>query len=247
MLHPEMYYFVQKECTPGAWHAENHRISNYSLVFVMEGGAHYTIDGQNYEPKVGNVIFIKPGGVRSYSTEGMRCTAIDFRLPEGENIEMDTMQLRSDLDEFSRLFQEIRYEWLQKRTGYEMKCQGLFALVLHRLLYEEDPGRRNLHVEAIRRYILAHYCEEITVQSLAQRQGLNPVYCGALFRREEGCTIAAFISRVRINKAADLLLFTNQDLTYISQETGFADCSHLIRTFKKWKGMTPKQWKKSLK
>ena len=58
MLHPEMYYFVQKECTPGAWHAENHRISNYSLVFVMEGGAHYTIDGQNYEPKVGNVIFI---------------------------------------------------------------------------------------------------------------------------------------------------------------------------------------------
>ena len=109
MLHPEMYYFIQKECIPGVWHAENHRISHYSLVFVMEGGAHYTIDGQNYEPQVGDVIFIKPGGVRSYSTEGMRCTAIDFRLPEGERIELDTMLYRSDLDEFSRLFQEIRY------------------------------------------------------------------------------------------------------------------------------------------
>lgn len=239
MLHPEMYYFVQKECTPGAWHAENHRISNYSLVFVMEGGAHYTIDGQNYEPKVGNVIFIKPGGVRSYSTEGMRCTAIDFRLPEGENIEMDTMQLRSDLDEFSRLFQEIRYEWLQKRTGYEMKCQGLFALVLHRLLYEEDPGRRNLHVEAIRRYILAHYCEEITVQSLAQRQGLNPVYCGALFRREEGCTIAAFISRVRINKAADLLRTGEYTVGEVAERVGFKDIYYFSNTFKKQMGISP--------
>ena len=34
---------------------------------------------------------------------------------------------------------------------------------------------------------------------------------------------------------------TNLDLTSISNETGFADCSHLIRTFKKWKGVTPGQ------
>ena len=120
-----------------------------------------------------------------------------------------------------------------------MKCQGLFGLVLHRLLYEEDPGRRNLHVEAIRRYILAHYCEEITVQSLAQRQGLNPVYCGALFRREEGCTIAAFISRVRINKAADLLRTGEYTVGEVAERVGFKDIYYFSNTFKKQMGISP--------
>ena len=51
-----------------------------------------------------------------------------------------------------------------------------------------------------------------------------------------------YIEFVRINRVTDLLLFTNLDLTYISQETGFSDCSNLIRTFRKWKGCTPRQW-----
>lgn len=77
--------------------------------------------------------------------------------------------------------------------------------------------------------------------------GMSYSYFAKLFRETYNQSCKEYIEFTRINKAADLLLFTNQDLTYISQETGFADCSHLIRTFKKWKGMTPKQWKKSLK
>ena len=33
------------------------------------------------------------------------------------------------------------------------------------------------------------------------------------------------------------------DLTYISQETGFSDCSHMIKTFRKYKNITPKQYR----
>lgn len=44
-----------------------------------------------------------------------------------------------------------------------------------------------------------------------------------------------------LNKAQDLLFHTDYDLNYIAQETGFFDCSHFIRTYKKWKGITLKQ------
>ncbi|MGN1090834.1 MAG: helix-turn-helix domain-containing protein [Huintestinicola sp.] len=44
-------------------------------------------------------------------------------------------------------------------------------------------------------------------------------------------------------KAEELLLFTDYDLNYISQETGFSDCSHLIKSFKKYRGITPKQFR----
>lgn len=42
-------------------------------------------------------------------------------------------------------------------------------------------------------------------------------------------------------KAQDLLLNSDFDLDYIAQETGFYDCSHFIRQYKKWRGITPKQ------
>ena len=37
------------------------------------------------------------------------------------------------------------------------------------------------------------------------------------------------------------------DLNYISEETGFADCSHFIRVFKRKYEVTPKQFRKENK
>ena len=52
-----------------------------------------------------------------------------------------------------------------------------------------------------------------------------------------------YIEYIRVTKAEDLLLFSDYDLTYISQETGFSDCSHMIKTFRKYKNITPKQYR----
>ena len=69
-------------------------------------------------------------------------------------------------------------------------------------------------------------------------------YFAKLFRETYNQSCKEYIEFTRINKAADLLLFTNQDLTYISQETGFADCSHLIRSFKEKYGVSPHQYRR---
>ena len=109
------------------------------------------------------------------------------------------------------------------------------------------PDDYDASIYSISKYIEQHCGEPLRVHELAQMCGMSYSYFAKLFRETYNQSCKEYIEFTRINKAADLLLFTNQDLTYISQETGFADCSHLIRTFKKWKGMTPKQWKKSLK
>lgn len=100
----------------------------------------------------------------------------------------------------------------------------------------------NYNFEQITEYINAHYNEPLQVQALADYCGMSYSYFAKLFRETYGRPCKEYIEYVRINKATDLLLFTNQDLNYISQETGFADCSHLIRTFRKQKGCTPRQW-----
>ena len=104
-----------------------------------------------------------------------------------------------------------------------------------------EDGKLRVMALAVPKALLNSYSQ------LAQMCGLSYSYFAKLFRETYNQSCKEYIEFTRINKATDLLLFTNQDLTYISQETGFADCSHLIRTFKKWKGMTPKQWKKTLK
>lgn len=104
----------------------------------------------------------------------------------------------------------------------------------------------NPYFEQITEYIEAHYKEALRVQSLAKRCGMSYSYFAKSFRELYGRSCKEYIEFVRMNKVMDLLLFTNLDLNYISQETGFADCSHLIRTFKKYKGCTPKQWKRKV-
>lgn len=100
----------------------------------------------------------------------------------------------------------------------------------------------NHEFEHIAEYIKSHYNEPLRIHDLAERCGMSYSYFAKLFRRNYHQSCKEYIEFVRINRVTDLLLFTKLDLTYISQETGFSDCSHLIRTFRKWKGCTPRQW-----
>jgi len=68
-------------------------------------------------------------------------------------------------------------------------------------------------------------------------------YFAKSFHNLYGRSCKEYIEFIRISKAEELLLFTDCDLSYISQETGFADSSHLIKTFRRLKGMTPRQYK----
>ncbi|MCI8746447.1 MAG: AraC family transcriptional regulator [Lachnospiraceae bacterium] len=95
----------------------------------------------------------------------------------------------------------------------------------------------------ITEYIDKHYNEPIKISSLAGMCGMSYSNFAKLFKQTYHQSCKEYIEFIRLNKAEDLLLMTNLDLTTISSETGFADCSHLIRTFKKWKGVTPGQWR----
>lgn len=78
---------------------------------------------------------------------------------------------------------------------------------------------------------------------IAKKCGLSYSCFAKKFREQYGMSCKQYIERMRLYKAEDFLLFTEFDLNYISQETGFSDCSHLIKCFKKYKGVTPKKFR----
>ncbi len=98
-------------------------------------------------------------------------------------------------------------------------------------------------VFSITEYIDANMERNIRVADVAALCGMSYSYFAKKFLAIYGKTCKEYIEEMRIYKAEEFLIFTDFDLTYISQETGFSDCSHMIRCFKKRKGITPKQFR----
>lgn len=90
-------------------------------------------------------------------------------------------------------------------------------------------------------YIDTHSGESLEIQDLAAMCHMSYSHFAKLFRENYGRSCKEYITYIRLVKAQDLLLHTDYDINYIALETGFFDCSHFIRTYKKWKGITPKQ------
>lgn len=98
-------------------------------------------------------------------------------------------------------------------------------------------------IYTITEYIDAHSSENLLITDLAQMCGMSYSNFARSFKMIYRQSCKRFINFIRISKAADYLIFTDYDLNYISQETGFSDCSHFIKTFKEIKGITPKQFR----
>lgn len=98
-------------------------------------------------------------------------------------------------------------------------------------------------LETVTEYIDMHSSEKLNIAEIADLCNMSYSYFAKSFHQMYGRSCKDYLEFVRVSKAENLLLYTNLDLTYISLETGFSDCSHLIKTFKKWKGITPKQFR----
>lgn len=96
----------------------------------------------------------------------------------------------------------------------------------------------------ITEYIDSHIQDTLKVEELAELCHMSYSYFAKRFRELYGQSCKKYIAFIRMCKAEELLVSTGQDLNYISQETGFSDCSHFIKAFKETHGMTPKQYRR---
>ncbi len=99
-------------------------------------------------------------------------------------------------------------------------------------------------------YNITEYIDEalntrISVSEIASRCNMSYSYFAKMFLSIYGCSCKEYIERQRLYRVEELLIYTDFDLSYIAQETGYSDCSHMIKSFKKNKGATPKQYRKT--
>lgn len=96
---------------------------------------------------------------------------------------------------------------------------------------------------AIMDYIYDHLHEKIYLDDIADELGMNKTYLCKMFRTETGLSIGDYIYRRKVEAAQNMIKYSDYSYIDISNILAFSSHSHFIACFKKYTGMTPKQFK----
>jgi len=121
------------------------------------------------------------------------------------------------------------------------------AKVLSTRAYEHqaDPLLEE-RINTVVNYITEHFTDDISLDEVAALVRLSPTFFSRYFRRATGHRFIDFVTRMRISKACERLELTQDPITNICFEVGFANVANFNRHFLKIKGMTPRQYRDSL-
>lgn len=92
-------------------------------------------------------------------------------------------------------------------------------------------------------YIYNHIHDRITIEDLAAYTDLSPSYLSRLFKKELGISVSDYIREKKIDKAQNLLKYSDFTPVEIANYLSFSSQSHFIQTFEKLVGMTPKKYR----
>ena len=139
-----------------------------------------------------------------------------------------------DVEQLSCVFQKIVSEIHTTETGDSELP-----------LTAQAPSAYLAHVNNIKEYIHAHYCEPITTQNVADAVFLSVSHANYCFRSISECSIFDYIVSIRMEEAKRLLRETDLQITVIPEMVGYKGKTNFYLAFKKFTDMSPAQYRKS--
>lgn len=93
-------------------------------------------------------------------------------------------------------------------------------------------------------YIFANLNRDISLKELADYCRLTPTYLSAVFKKETGNSVMAFVTARKIYYASTLLSATHMQIQEVARHTGYQDVSYFTRVFRRKTGVTPSQYRR---
>jgi AraC-like DNA-binding protein len=109
--------------------------------------------------------------------------------------------------------------------------------------------KKSILIERIKNLIveMIHYSDELptltTSVFISEKLGYNYTYLADLFSEVTGTTINHFIILHKIERAKELLMYDELNLTEIAYKLNYSSVAHLSNQFKKITGLTPSFFK----
>lgn len=140
--------------------------------------------------------------------------------------------------------------------GYEFAVREFLSKVLFLLSGQKSPAQKKPSDKMLRDadrvkqmlwFIQEHFGEEITIAQIAESASVSESECLRCFRKNIGTTPIQYVKQYRIQKAAELLLATEQKIVDIGIQCGFQEMSYFARSFREQRGCTPSQYRQQVR
>lgn len=144
----------------------------------------------------------------------------------------------------------------RNKIPYDLRTTISYLIGLLRIIEKDVSGKKpavvktdqvySFHVQKAVDYIHSFYYEEITLESMASRLGLNKSYFASIFKKETGQTFTQMLQNVRIENSKKPLEDGTGSILDVALAVGFTSQNYFATVFKKATGMTPRQYRQKL-
>ncbi|MCI9149043.1 MAG: response regulator [Lachnospiraceae bacterium] len=137
---------------------------------------------------------------------------------------------------------------IAEELGDCRSLNGLFASIGDALGRAAENAREiqairlESHIHKAIEYIQNHFCQDLTLEEVAARADMNPAYFSSSFKKYTGSSFIHYTMDLRVRRAKELLK-EGKKVSEIARLLGFHDTRYFTRTFKKYAGVTPSEYK----
>lgn len=235
---------------------------DWQLLYVCSGKAHFYIGDQDVIVTAGNMVLYQPKQVMHYEYFGKDKPEVYWTHFTGSEVRNILKKYEIPLDTnvfyagnsptYAYLFKEMILELQTCRFGYEellsMYLEQIFILVQRSRMDRQPAVSSHIQEEMgiAKRYFQEHYNEDINIEEYAQSRNMSISWFLRNFRQATGKSPMQYILNIRISNAVSLLESTDYNVTEIAAIIGYDNPLYFSRIFKKQKGVSPSDYRKSL-
>lgn len=243
------------------WHIE------YEIVRVLEGVFKIFINGREYSASKGDILFINSGLLHGGSPYDCvyECLVFDSNMllkHQSPHLK-DLIKKFMDYGEIKEFYPEsdspvnttinniFRAMYL-KHPGYELVVYGALYEMLG-LMVESDSfclkpapnsisNKNVIKLKKVLELIEENYQTQLSLETMSKACSMTPQYFSRFFKHYTHRSPIDYLNYYRIECACEQLKNTGRSITETALDCGFNDLSYFIKTFKHYKGVTPRQY-----
>ena len=230
--------------------SKTYLLSAGDAIFINSLSVHSIDYAQPGQPAEYYIIRFDPellGGAPSYTPD------LRAMLLEAERCGFSMCFTAAELNEhyLGLMMDACLFESSSRSFGYDLRIRSILFLVTTEAVRRWIAGGFTPQnyastidpIYTLPSYIARNIQTPLKVEELAEYCGLSYPWFARKFHRIYGTSCKDYIGRIRIRRVEHYLQYTDCDLNYISRHTGYADCSHLVRDFRKFRNITPGQFR----
>ena len=243
----EMLWFGEFVSPERGWRHLTRQLFEYEMMIVTEGELYIADEEREYHVKAGEYLIMSPTR-HQHGTRVCKCRFywMHFRCPAlPASLSLPPQGKVYDAENIRTLSQMLLSS--EAEAARSVRSVYLATQILLELARGQSGAEKTLSLsglkESVKNYVTYHRFSQIRVSEIARALGYHEKYLSAVFHREAGMTIKAYVDERRLEEAKRLLLETDYTVSQISYYLNFPSPHNFARFFKTHTGMTAGEYR----